>query len=1259
MYSKNIASKILSLILVIALMTLGVPALSASSLSKAAYSGKLLLATMSDIHYYASSLKGNGSAACRQYVEASNVSFDNQQAIMDSAFNALAKQAAEGKLKYLVITGDLTVNGEYESHIELAKYLKAFEDRTGVEVFVMAGNHDINNSNGTSFADDTAKPAQKTTPEDFMAIYEDFGYDTSDKSINRFTPSGRRKAGMLSYSVSLEGGYRLISIDAGRYSWDSTESGNDEHETRGKIGNALMTWILGEISAAKTRGETPIGATHWNMSGMNYMHEYLLQGFVIDNSSYVSETLADAGMNFVFSGHQHTSDINITYSDSGQPMYSIITPSIDEFPFFYRETQFTRDSRGTVTANFRTLECDNVFPVVSSGKTYDKPFMYEGFAEQYCGPDAAEYLTLMCRSMLGGYIDEIKDCGSIVKFAESKLGDSLKNYIYNLILGYLDDMIKSGTINYELDTIFGIKNPVSLESLSAGPIAYAASEFAMLLINDIDRQLTAKYIANPEYTFGLIEDTIRKITDTVVSDVPCTKFIDTYGFGSTEHGGTIGDLMLSTMVYMYVGNEDISDDLFVQDFLESCLDGSFCYTLIDTLSENVVKGLLLDEILDSVKIDSGIFLLLPLNTDVQSYIREYVNLFLKIVANVIDADIQDAATPMDGFLTFCTAMSHLDGDASINWLISFILGLGAAKSYGTDIDSIVNTLVDSYVTTSQAEIIGYMAWKVINGCLTDDELDNNVTYIYKGADKSEVDVSAESMRLPSNITLSFGEDAASSYIINWYTRYSVTGSDIEIYKAGAKKPVFTGKAHLDSGISAAVQTTPTVRQIMGADIGLFGILPYELNTQRHIITLTGLEAGSTYYYRIGDASKGWWSDTGTLSTSGNDNSFTFLHVTDNQSGTPMQYETWGKLLKDAAGITDFDFLLHSGDFVDDGDNFKQWQWGLNSASDTLLSKPIMAVSGNHEAYGTDAQLLNYAYKKLPMQYTDTGIYYSFDYENAHYVMLNSNYLGSNNALAEQQINWMKKDLQASDATWKIVVLHKGPYSIGEHFDDDDVKAIRAQIVPLMYEYNVDLVLSGHDHVYVRTDPIIGNGTVDSGFDTDIVSDNSGISYVWLDVDGAVYITNGAAGVKDYKQDKDGVEFMKGIDPTAKAIDTQYAMFSAITIENGLLKYKAYSYNNTGKLARVDAFAIQKPQITVMVGDVDDDGAVTAADARLALRHAVKLEGSCTGRTFVACDADFDGHISSYDARAILRCAVKLEVIDPAYVTVYTDSINPQ
>ena len=76
----------------------------------------------------------------------------------------------------MIISGDLTLEGEKLSHEAFAQKLGKLEDH-GIPVYVIPGNHDINNPKAASYKGAEVIPATRTTPEEFATIYRDFGYD--------------------------------------------------------------------------------------------------------------------------------------------------------------------------------------------------------------------------------------------------------------------------------------------------------------------------------------------------------------------------------------------------------------------------------------------------------------------------------------------------------------------------------------------------------------------------------------------------------------------------------------------------------------------------------------------------------------------------------------------------------------------------------------------------------------------------------------------------------------------------------------------------------------------------------------------------------------------------------------------------------------------------------------------------------------------------------------------------------------------------
>ena len=352
-------------------------------------------------------------------------------------------------------------------------------------------------------------------------------------------------------------------------------------------------------------------------------------------------------------------------------------------------------------------------------------------------------------------------------------------------------------------------------------------------------------------------------------------------------------------------------------------------------------------------------------------------------------------------------------------------------------------------------------------------------------------------------------------------------------------------------------------------------MQYEIPMTRHMLTVSGLEEGKKYAFRVGDADRDWWSDIGTFTVEDGSDATTFIHVTDPQSMSAHQYETFATVIDKAYEMyPDAGFSINTGDLVDHGDNFNQWQWLLDGSSDTLMHSAMMPVSGNHEGHGTNATVLNYLVPNAPEQNVEAGVYYSFDYNNVHVAVLNTNNLNDDDALSEDQIEWLKNDMNASDADWKFVAFHRAVYSNGSHYDDSDVVAMREQFSVLMPELDIDIVFQGHDHVYLRTDSMIEN-KVEKNLETSTTTYNGKDYTVKEDPQGSIYVISGCSGVKVYKQ-KDP-SLTDKLFPRAEAIaDVENSVFTGIRIVGDTLYFDAYEVDvETGETTNIDSFAIHK------------------------------------------------------------------------------------
>jgi 3',5'-cyclic AMP phosphodiesterase CpdA len=188
-------------------------------------------------------------------------------------------------------------------------------------------------------------------------------------------------------------------------------------------------------------------------------------------------------------------------------------------------------------------------------------------------------------------------------------------------------------------------------------------------------------------------------------------------------------------------------------------------------------------------------------------------------------------------------------------------------------------------------------------------------------------------------------------------------------------------------------------------------------------------------------------------------------------------------------------------------------------SDVMLNYPIAPISGNHESQ-TDSFISHFNICPASGSDTSTGAYYSFDYCNAHFVMLNTN--ENSTAYSDfsvDQVEWMQADISAAKAEeqWIIVLLHKGPYTTSNHATDSDIMGatgVRTLSAPIFAELGVDLVLQGHDHIYARSKPVSADGTADVPAVITEVYNGETVDYQ-VNPDGSIYLIPSTAGPKVY------------------------------------------------------------------------------------------------------------------------------------------------
>lgn len=388
-------SRLLSLLLAVVLVfTLTVPALAAEKPQDM----NLRIAVMSDLHY----LSPDMIADTEDFEHA----FNSDRKLLkesSSVLHEMLERVRADKPDILLVSGDLTKDGEQECHAALAKQLQQLQqDVPGLKIYVINGNHDIRNYNAKNFntPDGKAVPATRTHPEDFKRIY-DFVY--SDPTvIATFTPAAGNEAGSLSYVARPVEGLTVIAMDTCRYSSDNTSNGDDEHETSGAISADLEKWVIEQTAAAKARGDLVIGLEHHGLVPHFDVEPTILPMYLVNGYERIAQEYADAGMSAVFTGHMHAVDIAAMTTKAGNTFYDIETGSALTYPCPIRFVDLRRSTVGGETNTYMSV----------STKTHIGPINYTDPATgvAYVIDDLTEYArefgfsTAMLKTVAGDFV---------------------------------------------------------------------------------------------------------------------------------------------------------------------------------------------------------------------------------------------------------------------------------------------------------------------------------------------------------------------------------------------------------------------------------------------------------------------------------------------------------------------------------------------------------------------------------------------------------------------------------------------------------------------------------------------------------------------------------------------------------------------------------------------------------------------------------------------------------------------------------------
>ena len=345
------------------------PPVPAASLRKDSES---LIWIATDIHYLSNELYDDGPLFRKMNSEGDG----KNTAMLDSILSAFVSEIEKEKPSALLVTGDLTFHGEKRSHLDLAALFSRIEGM-GTEVFVIPGNHDLNNPWAREYRDDQAYRTEYIDPDEFKDIYRDFGYSGALSC----------DGASLSYTIEPFPGIRILMLDSNKY---LRNRDFNYPEAGGALDTDTRNWIEEQAEAAGREGCKLIAAMHHSLIEHNAM---VSRGFTVESSENLLPFFSSLGIRLNLSGHIHIQDIIVRETDDG-PIYDIATGAFSVYPHGYG----TLDLKGESWA-YESRRVDVEGWAAGNGKGDERLLGFNDYSREYF----ADFSRRMTEKPLKGY----------------------------------------------------------------------------------------------------------------------------------------------------------------------------------------------------------------------------------------------------------------------------------------------------------------------------------------------------------------------------------------------------------------------------------------------------------------------------------------------------------------------------------------------------------------------------------------------------------------------------------------------------------------------------------------------------------------------------------------------------------------------------------------------------------------------------------------------------------------------------------------
>ncbi len=331
---------------------------------------------VTDTHYFENELGAEGKAF-HDYMSREQYFMKESSAIIKSTFDRIAE---DKETEIVIIPGDLTKNGELESHKSFIKKLYRLKER-GKKIFVITAGHDYGDDS-FAFKNDERISVEGASFETLHEMYRDFGFDDA---ISFDEPTH-------SYIAEICDGVRMLSICC-----------DSENQPKGAMDDRLLSWTKEQLDKAKEDNCYVFTICHYPVIPPVPVFD-LVGDTKIKEWRKVASFLADNGVELILTGHMHIQSINEFYSENGNRLIDVCTACLTGSPAKYRKITVDENS----VLKVQSIDVEDFgwdMNGLSAQEYFDKQFRKAILGKLFRGFDSGKGIVKLLKKMAKNFLN--------------------------------------------------------------------------------------------------------------------------------------------------------------------------------------------------------------------------------------------------------------------------------------------------------------------------------------------------------------------------------------------------------------------------------------------------------------------------------------------------------------------------------------------------------------------------------------------------------------------------------------------------------------------------------------------------------------------------------------------------------------------------------------------------------------------------------------------------------------------------------------